>query len=642
MKSTILDKRVLFAEGEPRDHVVLTFGAEQLGGVPFAVDVAARTITGLAVPWNEVARSGWAMWKFRPGSLVWSDTVHHVKLLRDHDFSQAIGVAASLVSTDAGLVAVFKVARGADGDKALSLAEDLVLDGLSIGVWFDGPADDWQPDPADESVRLVNRGTLREISLTPLPSFTGARVTSVTASAATGGPSISEQGAQPATPQPAKGPDMTAPTTTAGPPAPEGGAPGVQAGTVSTDVALGTIDVAQLTAGMTAAVAEAIREAFAKLPFPQHDAPPERQTVPAGRATVTHEAPVYTMNGFGPSLVKDSWNAARGNVDARDRLRKFEAQTADLAKKTEAAMFAANTSNAAAIVPPGYRPDLYVTQLLRGRPLTRGLSVGGLADATPFTIPSFTSSSGLSALHVEGTNPTDGTITLGTVTVTPKAISGLFKITREIVDSSNPAIDAIATQAMGESYSQQTEAYVYAELNGTNGQGGTITSGFVPSGAQVSVTASASGLPGGPQLLAGIRGMEALYPFRRFGAPDHGWLSQEATSQLATAVGTDGRPLLPSVGGQNSYGSGNAMTQGWDVDGLVFEPCWSMTGNAAGDADVLVLNKADAWVWESPLLTFRYEERSGPAYIDLALFGYHATRLIRPIGLAAIRHTQTP
>lgn len=45
------------------------------------------------------------------------------------------------------------------------------------------------------------------------------------------------------------------------------------------------------------------------------------------------------------------------------------------------------------------------------------------------------------------------------------------------------------------------------------------------------------------------------------------------------------------------------------------------------------------WCWESPLLEFSYHERQGPALVDLALFGYVAVRLIRPAGLAAIRHT---
>ncbi|MBN9739507.1 hypothetical protein DMP23_00035 [Amycolatopsis sp. A1MSW2902] len=78
------------------------------------------------------------------------------------------------------------------------------------------------------------------------------------------------------------------------------------------------------------------------------------------------------------------------------------------------------------------------------------------------------------------------------------------------------------------------------------------------------------------------------------------------------------------------------------MDGLPNVPTWSMSGNAAGDADVLIFNRNDVWAWESPLLTFRFEERGGPANIDLALFGYVAVRLLRPTGLHAIRHTVTP
>jgi hypothetical protein len=36
------------------------------------------------------------------------------------------------------------------------------------------------------------------------------------------------------------------------------------------------------------------------------------------------------------------------------------------------------------------------------------------------------------------------------------------------------------------------------------------------------------------------------------------------------------------------------------------------------------------WCWASPVLTLSYGERQGPALVDLALFGYFATRLIKP------------
>lgn len=625
------------------DSEPITIGFESRGAAAqFAADSAKRTVSGVAVPWNQVARSGYAKWKFAPNSLHWGGDTSRVKLNRDHDRYTSFGYASTLESADAGLVSAFKVGRGVTGDEMLAAAEDRVYDGFSIEIDFE-EGDGWTPDPLDESVRLVHSATLKAVALTAMPAFDGARVAHVAASQTPPGAPAPEKKENPAMPTPAPEQQPAAPAVPAAPAAgPTPAAPAVQASAQTPEMAA---FAASLTESLGTTVGTAITEAFAKLPFPQQPTPPpaeQRQVVPAGRAVVTRESPVYSMNGHGHSLVRDSWHAARGDADARDRLRKFEQQTDEIAHDTASAMFAANTSNAAAVIPPGYRPDLYVTQLMKGRPLVSGVSRGSLEDATPFTIPSFTSSSGLSPDGVEGTNPSEGTITLGTVTVTPGAINGLFTLTREIVDSSNPAIDAIAMQAMGESYSQQTEAKVYTQLNGATGQGGTITTGFVPSGAQVSTTTGGSagaGTFGGEKLIAGIRAAEALYPFRRFAAPTRGYLSQEGTSALATATDADGRSLLPSVGAVNSAGVGNAVGQAWYVDGLTFEPCWSMSGNAAGDADVLMVNSNDVWAWESGLLTFRYEERNGPAKIDLALFGYFATRVLRPVGVAGIRHT---
>lgn len=599
---------VRFADsGEPAATVA--FMTEQTAAA-FKVDAERRTISGLAVPWGMKAYSGWSYWKFAPDSLHWSDP-SRVKMLRDHDHGQPVGVATRLESTDEGLFATFKIARGPEGDRVLDLAADGVLDGLSVGIDFtDG--DDWQTDPTDESTRLVRRATLREVSITAMPAFDGARVATVTASR--------------------KGTDMG---NTAEPQAPAN--PAERDGSAAQTVT--APDMATFTAGLADAVKAAVSEAFDRLPSPQG-----REVIPAGRAYVQREAPVYTMNGHGPSMVRDAWKArTEGDHDARERLERFSRQTRDAARD---AMFAANTTDHAAVVPPGYRPDLYVTQLMQGRPLLNSISRGTLQDATPFTIPKFVSATGMTGDHTEGVNPTAGTMTVGQVTVTPGAVSGLFELTREIVDASNPAIDMIAMQAMQESYAQQTEQKVWALLNGTDGQGGTITDGFVPSGAQVRVVSGGDGNGGagtadGADLVAGIREQLAVYPFRRFAAPNRAHLSQSATSALATATGSDGRPLLPSVGATNTAGVGNAASQGWYIDGLAFTPTWSMDGSAATSADVLMFNSNDVWAWESSLLTFRFEERGGPARIDLALFGYFACQVLRPVGLSAIRYDTT-
>jgi phage head maturation protease len=580
----------------------------------FKVDSSKRTIVGLALPWDTVAKSGGKKWAFAPGSLHWSDT-SRVKLDKDHGYGTEFGVATEIVPDVHGLRASFKVARGTSGDDALGLAEDRVYDGLSVFVTFDGEADGWIPHPDNADVQYVQSATLRKVALTAMPAFDDARVQSVAATR--------------------KDNPMTAPA----PPAPDT-APVVPVPAAPPATMQATFDSAAFTAGLTESLKAAFGDLIAALPAPQ------RTTVPAGRLQSVREPMVYQMNGRGESFVRDAWKALNSldvTGECRDRLRKFEAQTIEqLSLSMEDPTFAINTGNAAAVVPPGYRPDMYVSQLLKGRPATNAISRGTIGDATPFTVPAFVSSTLAAADHVEGVNPSEGSLSVAPVTITPAGISGLYKITREMADSANPAIDAIATQAMSEGYSQITEAKVYTELNGTNGVGGTITSGFVPSGAQAvaSVVDISNETPAfGKAFLNDVRTAMALYPFRRFAQPDFALLSQEGTTTFASAVDTTGRPLLPWVGPNNVIGTANTLTQGYFIDGLVHQPCWSMSGNAVGDSDVIMGNRNDVWCWESPTLMFRFEERSGPGFIELALFGYFAVRVLRPVGLSGVRLT---
>jgi HK97 family phage prohead protease/HK97 family phage major capsid protein len=619
------------------DAVRISFNTDEVAA-SFTVDVERRTIAGLTVPWGKVARNGLGKWRFGENSLRFS-TPSRVKLNRDHDFEQLIGRATTLKSTAAGLFAKFKIAEGVEGDRALALAQDEILDGFSIEIDFDDSAgDEWFSDPSDESVRFVRQGTLRGVALTGMPAFDDARVTSVKAM---------RDG----------GHGMTAPVK-ATKAAAAGTAPDPNGDNFTTFMTTLAEKIAEsqkaATEGLTDKIGEMLSEgvkaALENLHDPQTDGP---QPVRAARWTVTREAPVYTLDGRGPCLVRDAWHAQMSrDDDAIERIRKFRKQSEEMAKVAHDQLhmqvaglqqFATSTTvTNPQIIPPGYRPDLFIPMLDQGRPFANALSQGVISNATPFVVPVFVSATGATADHVENVNPTDGTLAFTTKTVTPGAISGLLKLTREIVDSSNPAIDQIALAAMRESYARQTEAKIYTLLNGSSGQGGTITAGLVPSGAQVSTaTGTAAGGLAGAALLDAIRAGMAVYPFRRFAAPNLSLMSQEATVAFAGAKDTTGRPLLPSVGATNTAGLGNALSVGWFVDGLAHIPAWAITGNAAGDADTFMLNRADAWIWESPLLTFRYEERSGPAVIDLALFGYFAVHLLRPVGLSSVRLTVT-
>ena len=139
----------------------------------FEVNAETRIIRGLAVPYGTEGVSNGQRYQFSRGTLQFADP-KRVKLWVQHDPSQAVGVATKLDDRDDGLHVEFSVARGAEGDRILALAEDGVLDGLSIGL--------------GRGAKFTTRGgvqhavsaPLMEVSLTPAPSFDGARTYSQT------------------------------------------------------------------------------------------------------------------------------------------------------------------------------------------------------------------------------------------------------------------------------------------------------------------------------------------------------------------------------------------------------------------------------------------------------------------------------
>jgi hypothetical protein len=190
-------------------------------------------------------------------------------------------------------------------------------------------------------------------------------------------------------------------------------------------------------------------------------------------------------------------------------------------------------------------------------------------------------------------------------------VSGQFRVTREIANSTNPAVDVVVHALMREDFDRQVETMIYTELNGSNGQGGTITGDVVPSGAAVRTSTGAAA--GGPAESAGavLRLPQA----------------EAAASVVASSRKAVGEAL-------------EALDmQAWALRDVTVELSPWITGTAAGDGDVFILGRNDLWAWQSPLLEFSHHEWQGSALVDLALFGSVAVRLIRPQGLAAIRHT---
>jgi HK97 family phage prohead protease len=141
-----------------------------------AGDQPTRTISGIAVPYGEVATvlDGTQV-MFEQGALPVDGKAP--KLFMYHDSTQPVGIVTAREDTDAGMLFQAKISTTAAGDEALTLAMDGVLDAVSVGV---NPID-YRFN--DDGVMVVKAADWIELSLVPVPAFAGATITDVAAAA---------------------------------------------------------------------------------------------------------------------------------------------------------------------------------------------------------------------------------------------------------------------------------------------------------------------------------------------------------------------------------------------------------------------------------------------------------------------------
>lgn len=142
--------------------------------IVFDIDRGRRTIDVLAIPYGDVADNGNGKWTFSQGVVRWPTQVGRVKVLMGHDRATAVGVVTALDDTRDALYARLRISRGTQGDEALTLAEDGVYDGVSVGLWHTEIG-----AQSRDGVYVVKRADLAEISLTPFPSFDRARINGI-------------------------------------------------------------------------------------------------------------------------------------------------------------------------------------------------------------------------------------------------------------------------------------------------------------------------------------------------------------------------------------------------------------------------------------------------------------------------------
>lgn len=465
-----------------------------------------------------------------------------VPLLMSHDHDRPVGRMTSHSVSDDGITATFRVASTPSGDSALLEASEGIRDGLSVGM------DVTASDSDDDGTLVVTAADLREVSLVTFPAFDAARVADVAAHRTT---TPHPHPHTPAAPQPEPTKKSKRKETT------------VDDTTNPETVEASTVDPAPLV------------------------------TAPA---RVTAEAfPYGTPSAAGRSMFRDMVNASHDSEAAQRFTRAQAIVTA-----------AEGTTNLPEIVPPGYRPDLYVDEMLWGSPFMNAFSRYGITDPTPFKIPAFDSSTNLAADHSEGVNPTPGSLSMTELVVTPKAVSGSYDVTREMLDSANPSLDAIILRAMAEEYANHCETSVAAVIEA----GATVGTAWPASGYSVALVGAMADFIGNRMAEADVV------------------LAKPATfSDLATETDGSNRPMNPYIGATNADGTLGRAAGTIAVAGIPVRSAWSLTAN------VLVAKSTDAAIFASGMQSYRFTEVQGPGIIRFASFGYIGATVLRGSGV---------
>jgi HK97 family phage prohead protease len=139
-----------------------------------AADTERRVIAGKIVPFEEVGNTSVGKVVFAKGSIEIGDP-GKVKMLMQHSPERPIGRMQKFNQAEDGIYASFKISASMQGQDALILAGEQLIDGLSVGV-------DVNKSVQKKDYLYVTSAILREVSLVESPAFTAAQVTKVAAS----------------------------------------------------------------------------------------------------------------------------------------------------------------------------------------------------------------------------------------------------------------------------------------------------------------------------------------------------------------------------------------------------------------------------------------------------------------------------
>ena len=141
-----------------------------------AADVERRMISGLVAPYGEIGHTSAGPIMFERGSITYAEA-SNIKLLMQHQQDKPVGRAVSFSDSTEGVYGSFRLSMSSRGQDALTLAQENLVSGLSVGV------DVTASKPMGDYL-LVTAAVLKEVSLVESAAFSSAGVNEIAAARA--------------------------------------------------------------------------------------------------------------------------------------------------------------------------------------------------------------------------------------------------------------------------------------------------------------------------------------------------------------------------------------------------------------------------------------------------------------------------
>jgi len=332
------------------------------------------------------------------------------------------------------------------------------------------------------------------------------------------------------------------------------------------------------------------------------------RSVNVGGANTQDRDPGFYTRGSRYSYVGDQYRAATFNDEqAKERLAKHSNALRDSMHMRD--VLGTTSGGGIGLVPPVWLADQFAGILHRRLRVASQLRQVPWAGPYPWTIPVAATAATTTNL-AEGTNPTENDPTYTTITVLPATISGYSEVSRQLLEGSNPAVDALIWGDMIGNFYDNAETNTITAIEGATGINLATVTG-------TTVDLMRAGVLDGIAAVEDNGGGDAdLYFGRR--ARWHTYLKLADTA---------GRPIVVNgqmYGPQNVAGLGNATGGFRNVIVGELENLAVATSPTVNASRGYVINSQELLFSISAPMQFAFEQPAGPALIRVGVWGYMA------------------